>query len=57
MPFAIGDGPDSVTIPAGATRLQLGVNDDKFADNFDSWDIQVSGPGPVSGVPETQAAV
>jgi len=55
-PFAIGDGPDSVTIPAGATRLQLGVNDDKFADNVDSWDIQVSGPGPVSGVPEPVTA-
>jgi hypothetical protein len=55
-PFAIGDGPDSVTIPAGATRLQLGVNDDRFADNVGSWDIQVSGPGPVSGVPEPSTA-
>lgn len=53
-PFAIGDGPDSVTIPAGATQLQLGVNDDKFGDNIGSWDIQVSGPGAV--VPEPSSA-
>jgi len=55
-PFAIGDGPDAFTIPAGATQLQLGVNDDKFSDNTGSWDVQVSGPGPVaSGVPEPSA--
>jgi hypothetical protein len=56
-PFAIGDGPDPVTIPAGATRLQLGINDDRFGDNTGSWSIQVSGPGPVvSGVPEPGTA-
>jgi len=55
-PFTIGNGPDPVTIPAGATRLQLGVNDDKFADNVGFWDIQVSGPGQVSGVPEPSTA-
>ena len=55
-PFAIGDRPDAVTIPAGATQLQLGVNDDKFSDNTGSWNVQVSGPGPVaSGVPEPSA--
>jgi hypothetical protein len=55
-PFAIGDGPDSVTIPTGATQLQLGVNDDRFGDNTSSWSIQVSGPGPtLSGVPEPNA--
>jgi hypothetical protein len=29
-PFAIGDGPVTVTDPAGATQLQLGVNDDIY---------------------------
>jgi hypothetical protein len=56
-PFAIGDGPDPVTIPTGATRLQLGVNDDRFGDNTGSYSVQVSGPGPVvSGAPEPSTA-
>jgi hypothetical protein len=56
-PFAVGDGPDAVTIPAGATQLQLGVNDDRFPDNTGSWSIRVSGPGPVaSSVPEPSSA-
>jgi hypothetical protein len=56
-PFAIGDGPDPVTIPTGATQLELGINDDRFGDNTGSWSIQVSGPGPVvSGVPEPGTA-
>lgn len=56
-PFAIGDGADAVTIPAGATQLQLGVNDDRFADNTGSYSVRVSGPGPVaSGVPEPGTA-
>jgi hypothetical protein len=29
-PFAIGDGPLTVTDPAGATQLQLGINDDIY---------------------------
>ena len=55
-PFKIGDGPTVLTIPGGATQLQLGVNDDKFADNTGFWSVQVSGPGSVTGVPEPNAA-
>ena len=56
-PFAIGDGPDAVTIPTGATRLQLGINDDNFVDNVGSYGVQVSGPGPVvSSVPEPSSS-
>ena len=29
-PFAIGDGPLTVTDPVGATQLQLGINDDIY---------------------------
>jgi hypothetical protein len=43
-PFAIGDGPTNLTIPLGATQLQLGVDDDKFSDNVGWWVIQVRGP-------------
>jgi hypothetical protein len=57
-PFAVGNGPTTLTIPVGATRLQLGVNDDFFSDNTGSWSIQVSGPGSVvSGVPEPNGVV
>ena len=54
-PFVLGDGPTTLTIPTGASRLQLGVNDDLFSDNTGSWSIQVSGTGP-AGVPEPDAA-
>jgi hypothetical protein len=40
-PFNIGDLVQ-VTVPAGATQLQFGVNDTKFSDNTGSWKIQVS---------------
>ena len=40
-PFPIGDAA-TVTIPAGATQLQLGVNDDVYFDNAGAWQIQVS---------------
>jgi uncharacterized protein (TIGR03437 family) len=40
-PFALGDGPTPLTIPVGATQLQLGVDDDKYSDNVGSWVIQV----------------
>jgi hypothetical protein len=46
QPFTIGDGPYSVAIPAGATQLQMGVNDDIFYDNMGSWAIQVTHFGP-----------
>ena len=55
-PFAIADGPFSATILAGATQLQLGLNDDNFSDNTGSYSVQVSGPGPASSVPEPSAA-
>lgn len=42
QPFTIGDGPYTVAIPAGATQLQMGVNDDIFYDNMGSWVIQVA---------------
>jgi hypothetical protein len=44
-PFFIGDGPVSVTIPVGATRLQMGINDDLFDDNIGLLEVAVSGPG------------
>jgi hypothetical protein len=46
-PFFIGDGPVSVTVPAGATRLQLGLNDDLFSDNRGVLLVEVNGPGHV----------
>jgi hypothetical protein len=56
-PFVVGDGPTALTIPAGATDLQLGVNDDRFGDNTGSWNIQISGPGSMRAtVPEPGAA-
>jgi hypothetical protein len=46
-PFVINDGPKSVVIPAGATQLQLGIDDDIFFDNNGSFSVQVTGPDPV----------
>jgi hypothetical protein len=47
-PFAVGN-LGTATIPVGATRLQLGVNDDLFGDNSGSWNIQVTGiPEPAT---------
>jgi hypothetical protein len=40
-PFNIGDFR-TIAIPAGATRLQLSVNDTFFTDNTGSWQIQTS---------------
>jgi len=54
-PFAVGVGPGFVTIPTGATQLQLGINDDRFGDNTGSYSVQISGPGP-AGVPEPSTA-
>ena len=42
-PFAIGD-LGTFTVPAGATQLQLGANDNLLSDNLGSWTIQVTGP-------------
>jgi hypothetical protein len=49
-PFAVFNGPLSVLVPLGATRLQLGINDDIFGDNTGSLQVSVAGPG--AGVPE-----
>jgi hypothetical protein len=40
-PFAIGLGR-TVSIPVGATQLQLGINDDIFADNTGELNLTVS---------------
>ena len=42
IPFAIGDGPATVYVPAGAAQLQLGVNATVFSNNTGFWLIQVS---------------
>jgi len=47
-PFAIGN-LGTFTIPNGATRLQLGINDTLLADNQGSFSIQVTGiPEPTT---------
>ncbi len=38
-------------IPAGATQLQLGVNDDIYSDNTGAYQITITG----AGVPEPSA--
>ena len=45
-PFNIGL-MRSITVPSGASQLQLGLNDDIFSDNTGSLSVQVSGPGSV----------
>lgn len=50
-PFIVGD-QYSVAVPAGATQLQLGVNDVGFSDNSGAWQIQISQvPEPGAGAP------
>lgn len=52
-PFALNDGPTTVTVPAGANELQLGDNDDIYSDNTGSFVVDVSGPASsVSPTPE-----
>lgn len=41
-PFFVGNGPTSVQAPAGATQLQLGVNDGNYGDNSGAWTIAVA---------------
>jgi hypothetical protein len=51
-PFKVGDSA-SVTIPTGATQLQLGINDDIYGDNAGSYSVEIGGPSAaVSTVPE-----
>ena len=45
-PQAIGDGPTNLTVPAGATQLQLGINDDTYSDNGGAFLVQVSQTSP-----------
>src|SRR6185295_14689452 len=45
-PFAVNNGPIDVVVPVGATRLQFGFNDDIFADNSGSLNVQVSDAVP-----------
>ncbi len=49
-PFNIGDSRQ-VTIPTGASQLQLGVNDNRLSDNTGSWQIQVSEQAATAAVP------
>ena len=49
-PFATGDGPFTIPVPAGAIYLDLGVNDDIYSDNSGALLVDVT--GLASGVPE-----
>jgi len=42
QPFAIKDGFRDLEVPVGATRLQLGINDDIFNDNNGALQVVVS---------------
>lgn len=54
-PFKIGDSR-SLTVPAGATRLQLGINDTAFSDNAGSFNLSISAAPAASAVPLPPAA-
>jgi hypothetical protein len=56
-PFLLGVGPTVVTAPAGATQLQLGINDDIFIDNVGSLSVQVNGPSATSAIPEPSTLI
>lgn len=45
-PFTINDGPFTATIPPGATQLQLGINDDNYADNIGAITVSVKRGNP-----------
>jgi hypothetical protein len=51
-PFVIGDGPVAVVIPAGATQLDLGVDDYAMFDNGGSVIVSVA---ETSAVPAPMA--
>jgi concanavalin A-like lectin/glucanase superfamily protein len=42
-PFPIGNGPTTLTVPAGANQLLLGINDGHFSDNTGFFNVAVSG--------------
>lgn len=50
--FAPGNGPFSIVAPTGAIALQLGINDDIFADNAGALNIEVTGSTATASVPE-----
>ena len=56
VPFTAGDGR-VVTVPAGATQLQLGANDNDYSNNQGSWQVAVAvaDPATVGDVPSTVA--
>jgi hypothetical protein len=64
VPFKVGNGPTSVTIPAGAARLQLGANMWTYSDARDYYsplNVSVSGPpppvmSPVGSIPQLVAS-
>ena len=43
-PFGIGNGPTTLTIPAGANQLLLGINDNGYGDNSGAFNVKVSSP-------------
>jgi hypothetical protein len=43
-PFLIGNGPTTLTIPASANQLLLGINDRYFSDNEGAFNVTVSSP-------------
>ncbi len=47
-PFPVRNGPAQLTIPQGANQLLLGVNDNCYADNTGSWQLNVSYSPPGS---------
>jgi hypothetical protein len=54
-PHNVGIGPTSLIIPAGATRFQMGINDDIFSDNSGSLTVNVSESSSASPEPSTWA--
>ena len=41
-PFLIGNGPTTLTVPAGANQLLLGINDNFYGDNSGSFNVSIS---------------
>lgn len=52
--LAIGAGA-TYKVPTGATQLQLGIDDDKFADNTGSFNVTVTGPTSWTGTVDGKA--
>lgn len=55
-PFNVGD-LRSVVVPAGATQLELGINDNIFRDNVGSLTMQISASGGGGAVPEPSSII